>query len=245
MTENVQTEVAPDAKVSHSVPDTNSAAPNQATETQETEQQIHWKKFRENRAKEREEAALMAKKAAEKEAEANALKAALEAAVSRVVPQQQYQQNEQPEESEQQRIDRLVNEAVARREAQAEEKRQQTEVQEYPKKLESTFKDFNVVCSSENLDYLEYHHPELARSLGSRPQSFEKWADIYNAVKRYIPNPDAKKDIAKAEKNLQKPQSMSGTGMATGPSGMQPSRLDRDRKQANWERMQKALKGIS
>ena len=94
------------------------------------------------------------------------------------------------------------------------------------------------------MDYLEYHHPELAKSLGSRNQSFDKWADVYSAIKRYVPNLDSRKEIKKAEQNMQKPQS--GAATATPSPGSNKDWKDQElRRQANWERMQRVLKGLN
>ena len=122
---------------------------------------------------------------------------------------------------------------------------QEREAQEYPSKLRNAFKDFEQVCSAENLDYLEYHHPELAKSLGRVPQGFDKWADIYSAIKRYLPNPDSSRDAKKADKNLQKPQSLSHSSLSSEGTNMTTTRLTEQRRKENWERMQRTLKGLS
>ncbi len=210
----------------------------------ESEKEINWKKFKEARAKEREQSAEFARKASEKEAESAALRAALEAIVNKPNQQQQYN-SDNTEESEDQRIDRIVSDRIAKREAESLKQRQEQERASYPERLRQTHSDFNQVCEAANLDYLEYHHPELARSLGSQPESFDKWNDIYKAVKRYVPNMDTKKDSAKANNNLSKPQSLSSPGVTSGGTAMPAARLDEQRKADNWARMQRAMKGIS
>jgi hypothetical protein len=211
----------------------------------ETEKEINWKKFKEARQKERDEALKMAERAREKEAETEALKAALAAVVNKPYNYQNNNQNDDQEESEDQRIDRIVADRMAKRETEALKQRQEQELASYPQRLKQTHSDFDQVCSAGNLDYLEYHHPELAKSLGSQQQSFEKWNDIYNAIKRYVPNMDTRKDQAKAQNNLAKPQSLSTPGVTSGGNAMPAARLDEQRKADNWARMQKAIKGIS
>ncbi len=208
----------------------------------ETEQDKNWKKFREIREQERKAADEAAKRAQEKEAEAAALKAALEAVVNR--PQQYQRQEEEGEESEEQRFERKYKELRAREKTEEEQLRQKEERVTYPVKLRQIHKDFDQVCARENLDYLDFHHPELASALENRPDGLEKWLEVYKAVKRYIPNTNASRDQAKAQQNLSKPQSYAGS---TTPSGetLPAMHLDESRKQANWARMQAALKGLS
>lgn len=221
-----------------------------ATQAEENPQDRDWRKWRENRQKEREEAQRVDAARQKAEQEAQVLRQALEAVVNKPVSNRssQYESSvydNDVEESEEARIDRRVMEALNKKEKEYERQRQEREAVEYPQKLRSTFKDFEQVCTSENLDYLEFHHPELAKSLATRNQSFDKWADIYSAIKRYIPNPDSSRDAKKADKNLQKPQSLSHSVLNTGGSQMSSARLTEDRQKANWERMQRTLKGLS
>lgn len=215
----------------------------------ETDKEINWKKFKEARELERKQAEEVARRAAEKEAEVLALKAAMDAILNKPNgAQNQSNQGvgyEYEEETEDQKIEKKVNALLAKREAEAAKRRREEEEAQLPMRLKSSYKDFDQVCSSGNLDYLEYHHPELAKSLGSQPQSFDKWNDIYNAIKRYVPNIDARKEQVRAENNLNKPQSISSTLASPGSSAMPVSRLDDSRKAANWERMQKLLKGLN
>jgi len=205
-----------------------------------------WEKFREARAQERkraEELALQAKKSAE---EAAALKAAMESLLSK--PQPQYQQTESyiaQEQSEEDRIQKLVEQGIARREAELERQRKEREFQETPQRLQATFHDFNQVCTTENLDYLEYHYPEVASAFKHAPDGFDKWSAVYKAVKRFVPNTDSSRDAKKADQNFNKPQSISSPQVSAQTTGVGAIRLDEKRKAENWERMQRALKGLS
>lgn len=204
-------------------------------------QKENWRKFREQKESERKQRIEAEKVANEERARASALQAALEAAVNKG-----YQQpNQEIEETEDQRIEKRVNQVIAQKEAEYEKKRIEKEQTELPQKLNSTFNDFNEVCSQENLDYLEYHYPELAIPFKHMPDNFDKWASIYKAVKRFVPNPDSKKDMQKMEKNLAKPKSISSPGNSQKGNEMPSARLDETRKAENWARMQKTLKGIS
>ncbi len=216
--------------------------PDQVPETQE---QINWKKFREQREIERREADANKKLAVQKEAEAQALKAAMDALLNKS-PQQQkpnetYYNDQEPNEDE--RIQKKVNEALAQREQIIEAQRKQREQAEYPQRLVQAHPDFNKICSADNLDYLEYHYPEVAKAFSQVPDGFDKWSNIYQAVKRFVPNPTDKRDQMKAQSNINKPQAMATPGVAqTGDTA--PIQLDEARRAANWQRMQKVMKGV-
>jgi hypothetical protein len=207
----------------------------------------NWRAFREARKKDKAEREAAERKAIEKEAEVAALKAAMEAAFAKspapVQQSQDYQYHE--EETEDQKIERKVQKIITEREAQFEKQRIEREKTELPKRVLQAYPDYHEVVSEENGAYLEYHYPEIYRSLLRQPENFETYADTYKIVKKLIPNSTtAKKESAKADANFAKPKSISSTGLTqnTESSG---HRLTEDRKAANWERMQKTLKGIS
>ena len=216
---------------------TQEAAPDIKSEENKT----NWRAFREQRERERKEREQAEKIAQEKAKEAEALRAALEAITNKANPLQR----DEEEETEEQKIDKRVNALLAQREAEWERKKQQQDQLEMPQRLASTYSDFNKVCSIENLDYFEYHYPELAAPFANMPDNFDKWSSLYKAVKRFVPNMDAKQDQAKAEKNLAKPGSVSSTGTSQGAGVMPSARLDEARRAANWERMQRTMKGLS
>lgn len=210
--------------------------------TEETQEQINWKKFREARDAERKQKEAAERRAAEKEAEAAALKAAMESILNKPSP---IQQNQDPyysdEPNDEKKIQKLIEEALAKERRKEEEFRRQKEVQELPQKLASAYSDFNSVCTTENLDYLEYHYPEVASAFKNAPDGFDKWASVYKAVKRFVPNTDNKKEQKKAESNFNKPQSMAVPGM-TSTGDTAPMQLDDKKRQANWERMQRVMR---
>lgn len=209
---------------------------------EENVQDRNWKKFREERELERKAKIEAEKRFASKEAEALALKAALDALIAK--PQAQtYQQQDDVEESEEARIDKRVQQALDRERRKNEEERISREARDLPHMLQKTFGDFKSVCSTENLDYLEYHYPEVVAGYNGTPETFDKWANIYRACKRFIPNTDSRKDEKRIEKNLSKPQSMSQGGY-TQTGDVAPTELTESRRQANWERMQRTLKGL-
>lgn len=206
---------------------------------EETQDQVNWKRFREAREKERKEKIVAEKRVLEKEQEVAALKAAMEAIVNKP---NSHQNNEFSEESDQDRIQKLIDETIEKRIQKDQIERERKEHQEFPEKLSRDFKDFDKVCTVENLDYLDYHFPEISSIFKDLPDGYNKWSKVYHAVKKLIPNFDSKKDQAKAEKNFMKPQAMSASGKTpTGDSA--PHSLDDKRKTDNWERMQKVMRG--
>lgn len=216
------------------------SAPEGAEQPQETQEKINWKRFREAREIERKQKEAAEKDAARKAEEIAALKAAMESLVNK--PARAADPYDASEETEDQRIQKKVEKALEDRDRQYEQQRLQKEQQEFPQRLVSNFSDFNQVCTTDNLDYLEYHYPEVAAPYKHLADSYDKWAAIYKAVKRFVPNPDSGKDQRKAEKNFGKPQSMAVPGN-TQTTDSAPMMLDEKRRQDNWSRMQRIMKG--
>lgn len=202
-------------------------------------QEINWRNFRANREKERKEKEDALRRARESEEQAAALTAALAAAVNKP----QHASQESADESEEDRIARQVAKALQKQAEADEKKRQERERAEMPNKLATVYNDFSKVCTEDNIDYLEYHYPEVAEAYKHMPDSFDKWSSVYKAIKRFVPNNDSKKDQAKAEKNFNKPQAISKPG-STPTGDTAPIYLDDKRRQDNWKRMQRVMKGV-
>ena len=216
---------------------------------EESPQDNNWRRFREQRAQERKQLEEQQNKLRQKEEEAQALKKALESIVGTGVAQQYHQNNVQDSygQSDSSNEDEMLKKLETlweKKEREREEKRLQEEHAKYPQRLQSTYNDFSQICTTENLDYLEYHYPELAKPLSLLPDGYDKWESIYKACKRFLPQTDSQKDANKIEKNLQKPVALSRPGM-TETSDMAPNLvLSEERRAANWERMRRALKDI-
>lgn len=221
----------------------------QATEqpAAETPEQINWKKFREQREIERKQKEAAEKLARDKEAEANALKAAMDAILNKPVTHSLNDKiiDNYEDISDEERIERKVAEALSKREQEYEQQRKQREIAELPINLQKTFGDFNQVCSTENLDYLEFHYPEVASAYKYMPDGFDKWSNIYKAVKKFVPNTDSRKDVAKADKNFMKPQSPSSPGLTQTGQPQGGYNLSEARKAENYARMQRIMKGVN
>lgn len=209
------------------------------------ENKANWKMFREQSEARRKALEEEKRQRAEEKARADALAAALEASLRPQHQQHQHSYQSDGGETEEQRLDRLVEEKLKAREAEYERQRIAREQQEAPNRILQAYPDFAQVVTNENCDYLDYHYPELTAPFKYMPEGYEKWQAMYKAVKKFVPNQEVKKDMAKAEKNLQKPGSVSAAGPSTSGQGMGSAKLDEARKAANWERMQRTLKGLS
>ncbi len=212
----------------------------------EVQEDPNWKSFREARKKDKAAKEAAEKRAVEKEAEVKAYKEAMEAAFSKNVPQHNHQNDYESVETEEERIDKRVQAIIEAREKQAEKIRYEREKNELPNRLLQAFPDYNEVVNEENGTYLEYHHPELYRSLLRQPENFDTCSDIYKVVKKIVPNSTtSKKEAIKAENNFNKPKSISSTSVTQPGQGSSSNILTEERRQQNWERMQRLLKGVS
>lgn len=205
--------------------------------------QANWAKFREDKANDRK-ARLEAEKLAEQKGkEAEALKAAMESLIDKQ-PQQQTTQNEYYEEDdESKRISLLVSEAIKNERIRNEKEVKDKEARELPQKLSSDYKDFSQVCSAENLDYLEFHHPEIATPYRYMPDGYEKWSQVYNAIKKHVPYGEKNQDSRRIEQNQQKPQAHN-TIISDSKPQTSAWKLSEERKMDNWRRMQNDMKSF-
>lgn len=109
----------------------------------------------------------------------------------------------------------LIKEALSKVEEEKQSKKAQKEKEELPQRLVKAHKDFNEVMQQENFAYLDYHYPEVSYALEKLPDSFDKWSNIYSAIKKLVPRTEHK-DIKRLESNAAKPQSM--TSLNSPPS---------------------------
>lgn len=209
---------------------------------QETQEQINWKKARAERLEQEKLAREAQERAAQKAAEAEALKAALDAVLNK--PQPQYDQYNNQDDDEEKKLEQKLERLLQQREEKSRREREEEERRQLPQKLSSTYGDFNDVCSSENLHYVEYHYPEIAKAIECMPEGFDKYSTIYKTIKRFVPNTNSQKDIKKIDQNLSKPQSMN-SGLSSTSDTTPHIMLDDERKKANWARMQRAKKGLT
>jgi len=208
------------------------------------ENQENWKRFREEKEKERKQRIEAEKIAAQKAAEAEALKSAMEALLNKnQQPQQQSPQDFFNDDTEEQRIAKQVNLAIAKEKQIYEEQQRKNEAAQLPQKLSMTHPDFNTICTDENIDYLQYHYPEIAIGFKHMPDNFEKWSALYKTVKKLVPSQNKRDDERRIEKNQLKPQAHAASMTDTKPetSGW---RLTEERRRENWERMRRDARSI-
>lgn len=228
-----------ETKLSPSVP-ADKATDVVAAESEETPEQINWKKFRSKREIERKQKADAEKRAQQKADEAEALRSALEALVEDS-PKKSTSYNDSPDEDDTQKsIQAAVKKAIEEEKRRAAEE----EAKNFPKKLVKDHPDFQSVCTPENLDYLEFHYPEVTAPYAELPDSYKKWDNIYKAIKKFIPNAPTDRDKRIMDKNQHKPQSSSAAQLAADGRPGKSNFLTEEQKNANWERMQKIQKGV-
>jgi len=206
------------------------------------ENKVNWANFREERERERK-ARLEADRISEKrKLEADALRTAMEALVNK--PTQQEHNDPYSNESDEQRVEKMVATALAKERQKYQEEQKIRDQEQLPKILKQNFKDFDQVCNSENLDYLEFHYPEVTAAFKYMPDGVEKWSSIYNTVKKFVPYSNKNSDSKRVEENMKKPQISTPAITDTQPKGSAWILSD-ERKKANWERMQKDRKSFT
>lgn len=248
--EKAVSQKAPDQIVTENI-NTNPTPAETEVKSTEKAEDPDWRAFREARKKDRAAREAAEQQAREKAEEVAALKAAMEAAFSSKAPstqayQQYYGMNQEPEETEEQRIERKVNELLTKKEQDYAKQQAEREQKEFPLRLKREFPDFTQICSQENLDYLDYHYPEVSRPLQRLQDGYDKWSDIYRAVKKFIPNAaTAKQESIKADINANKPKSMStNTASPTGERNTSSYQDIEARRAARWEEMKRLMKGV-
>lgn len=236
-------------------------APQAEKKVEETQDQINWRKFRESREKERiekeKELEEERKKASSAQEQAKAFKEALDAVMNKEQtpsPAQQSQESDMDFNSldmptgkeiasfTQKSINEGIQKGLEKYIAEQKRVSQEKDQQQLPKKLRDSHDNFDKICSQENLDYLEYHYPEVAVPYSQMPDSYSKWSNIYKAIKKFVPNTDVKADKQKMEKNLNSPQSISAVGSQA--EAATSKGVHQTKKEQNWARMQKIMKGL-
>ncbi len=174
------------------------------------------------------------------ETQIKAMEAAMEALLKKQNNPDDLDINEK--ELQEKRVQDLVRaelERVRKIERDEAEAREQASIRD---RILSVHPDFNEVCTQENLDYVDFHEPEMSKAFQSAKNDMNKWLAIYKFVKKTIPNPMSKKDERRMEQNDKKPRSISIPGLTeTGDSA--PSILSDQRKKDNWARMRKVMQG--
>jgi hypothetical protein len=226
-----------------------------------TPEQINWRKFREDRGAERKRresdaaAKLASDKAAkDKDDQIAALQQAMAQAMNQGQDLTQDQQQQIVNELDptdiptgaqvssyvENTVQKLLRKEIEKQQQQIQQKSDQDQLRALPKDNP----DFDQVCSTENLDYLEFHYPGVAVAFNNMPDDYTKWSNIYKTVKKLVPNYDAGQQKARAEANASKPQSMSVSGVSATGDQAPSVNLDSTRRAEIWKRMQRKMKGL-
>lgn len=135
-------------------------------------------------------------------------------------------------------IDKVLNE----RDQKRQQERQQEEQRSYPQRLSRDYPDIKEVVSQENLDYLEYHYPEIAEMYGNMPDGYDKYSKLYSTMRKLIPQTN-KTAAERAKRNLSAPQATGGRS-ATPSRDARATGLSKEQKRANYERMLREMKMV-
>lgn len=231
---------------------------------EETPEEINWKKFREERKKDREARRKEEQQRLEAEKQRNELRELVQSLsnspernlsdkdvkeVLQSIPLDELVTGKDVKtytESEvKKQVEKTVLSFLEKQEKDREEKKRQEEKQKVPERLKADYNDFYEIVNEDTLDRLEYEHPELAETLKELPEGYSKWVRVYKAIKRYQPGVnDRLKNENRYEKNQNKPRSASTPGYVPATKE-QPRILTSEQKRANWERMQRQLKGLA
>lgn len=216
-------------------------AETQQNDWEHNAEDINWKKFREEREKERKQREAAELEKQKKDQELSAMKEAMEALVTPQAKQQDNSWDNWAPESDEERFKKIAQEEWNRLEQERIKNEQARAAQEAPTQIRRTYTDFDQVITPENIDYLEYHYPEVAKAFASMPDGYEKYETVYKAMKRFVPN-NQKEMSRRSDQNLNKPQSMNVKGV-TQTTDSAPVRFDDQRKKDNWARMQRVMRG--
>ena len=114
--------------------------------------------------------------------------------------------------------------------------------EEMPEKLKEMHKDFDDVVQKDNLQYLDYHFPEVSGVLNILPEGLDKWSRVYKMIKKLVPN-TGRGDLRRLEKNANKPQNVAA---ATAPPSNEQGygrTLSEGEKKENYKRLIELSRG--
>lgn len=224
----------------------------QAQEEQLSAEEINWRKFREARERDRQQKEAAERAAKEKEDQVAALTAAVDRMMSQkggdrlTATEQQKILDDLSEDTfatggeikgyMEKNLPKVVEQILRKQEEQRQEEQRKREVQEMPRMLRQEHPDFDNVVNQENLDYLDYHYPEIAGALSALPESKDKWSSVYKAVSKLVPS-NGNNAAKRIDQNTQKPQAMAGSGSQVSTGAGPVGRMSEEQKRANYQRL--------
>jgi len=117
-------------------------------------------------------------------------------------PQDNYKQPAPDDLVEYKDVQRLLKE----RDEENKRYRAQAEAATTEARLRSKFTDFDSVVSPENISMLNSMEPELAESIGSNPNMYNKAIAAYKAIKRLAPKDTYTEEKDRVVRNVAKPR---------------------------------------
>ena len=269
-TESVETEkdtsqTSEQQEGSSQTPDSSSEATEQTAAGSEsgsepTEEEKNWKAFRDGRDSDRKAKEAAEQKASERQEQIDSMALAMaqmqagqsptNPPISQQVTEEllgQLQTDDIPTGGEiMQYFQKMLPEALEKHAAKSEEKRAKDRAEEdakqMPAKIRAANRDFDEIVTKENLDYLDYHHPLIAKGLERQGHTLEKWNDVYAAVKKYVPQME-KRDVARMDHNANKPQHVSQANAGVSAESGMTRRLSESEKAANYKRLVALARG--
>lgn len=113
-----------------------------------------------------------------------------------------------------------VDKKIKKLEEQLRQYQQQSTTTNVETKLRTQYSDFDKVVSRENIDSLREQYPELAATINSSPDLYNKASSAYTMIKKLgIYQDDMyKADVARAQKNAAKPRTVTSISPQQGDS---------------------------
>jgi len=243
------------------------APPKNEEQSQEelTPEEINWRKFRQKRNEDRknaEEAHKTAEVAQNQSKQKDEQIAALTTAIDNMLESKGKQSMTQSEQDKmisdlvdediptggevkgflKKFVPELIKDVLNKNKEEERQRQSDRERKEMPNNLQKRHTDFKEIVHQENLDYLDYHYPDIAGALAHLPEGVEKWSSIYNTVKKLVPNV-GKGDARRLDQNSQKPQAMTSTSASPSEEKGHGKYLSPAEKSANYKRLIELSRG--
>lgn len=111
-------------------------------------------------------------------------------------------------------------------------------------RLQMKYPDYADVVSTENIEYLKKHEPELAQSISSMQDPYQQAVAAYKLLKKVGKEPVVTPEQRKASENSQKPVSANAVtkNSAIGNAHLFENGLTKELKESLWKEMQAAKK---
>ena len=210
----------------------------------EDDKEKNWKAFLEKRKEDQRALEAERKRNQELQAERDRrtkeleeMKLAFQAVVDKKEPEYSYDQDVDQNKLIEEKVNQIISKREQERSAREEEQRRAREIQEIKEKMP----DIEQVLSPDNLAYLEFYHPKMARLIAKMPEGLDKIKETYEAVKEFVKMPTKEKE--KIDKNLGKPKSVHSSVSNESQKEESSGVLSDKRRMETWQKMQRLISG--